>query len=184
MAQLLFLESENPEKDIALYINSPGGSVYAGMAVYDTMQFIRPEVSTLCTGFAASMSTFLLAAGAIGKRHALPNARIMIHQPHGDSQGVASDIEIQAREVPSIRHWMNTIMAERTGRTLAQVEKDSDRDNDMSTGQAVEYGLFDRVLTERQQGRASYRKPAVTRSTASRSHRCDSFSSLRRCQIW
>ena len=149
VAQLLFLESENPEKDIALYINSPGGSVYAGMAVYDTMQFIKPDVSTLCTGFAASMGAFLLAAGAIGKRYALPNARIMIHQPHGGSQGVASDIEIQAREVLYIRHRMNTIMAERTGQTLEKVEKDSDRDNYMSAGQAMEYGLIDRVLMER-----------------------------------
>jgi len=149
VAQLLFLESENPGKDIALYINSPGGSVYAGMAVYDTMQFIKPDVSTLCTGFAASMGAFLLAAGAIGKRYALPNARIMIHQPHGGSQGVASDIEIQAREVLYIRHRMNTIMAERTGQTLEKVEKDSDRDKYMSAGQAAEYGLIDRVLAER-----------------------------------
>ena len=149
VAQLLFLESENPEKDIALYINSPGGSVYAGMAVYDTMQFIKPDVSTLCTGFAASMGAFLLAAGAIGKRYALPNARIMIHQPHGGSQGVASDIEIQAREVLYIRHRMNTIMAERTGQTLERVEKDSDRDKYMSPGQAMEYGLIDRVLSMR-----------------------------------
>ena len=149
VAQLLFLESENPEKDIALYINSPGGSVYAGMAVYDTMQFIKPDVSTLCTGFAASMGAFLLAAGAIGKRYALPNARVMIHQPHGGSQGVASDIEIQAREVLYIRHRMNTIMAERTGQTLEKVEKDSDRDKYMSAGQAAEYGLIDRVLAER-----------------------------------
>ncbi len=155
VAQLLFLESENPEKDIALYINSPGGSVYAGMAVYDTMQFIKPDVSTLCTGFAASMGAFLLAAGAIGKRYALPNARIMIHQPHGGSQGVASDIEIQAREVLYIRHRINTIMAERTGRPLAQVEKDSDRDNYMSASQAAEYGLIDRVLTERENGKDS-----------------------------
>src|SRR5476651_337103 len=124
VAQLLFLESENPDKDIHLYINSPGGSVYAGMAVYDTMQFIKPDVSTLCTGFAASMGSFLLAAGAIGKRYALPNARLMIHQPHGGSQGVAADIEIQAREVLYQRHRLNTLMAERTGQTLARIEKD------------------------------------------------------------
>ena len=149
VAQLLFLESDNPDKDISLYINSPGGSVYAGMAVYDTMQFIKPDVSTLCTGFAASMGSFLLAAGTIGKRYALPNARIMIHQPHGGSQGVASDIEIQAREVLYQRHRLNTILAERTGQTLAQVEKDSDRDNYMSAAQGAEYGLIDRVLLTR-----------------------------------
>jgi ATP-dependent Clp protease protease subunit len=152
VAQLLFLESENPEKDISLYINSPGGSVYAGMAVYDTMQFIKPDVSTLCTGFAASMGSFLLAAGAIGKRYALPNARIMIHQPHGGAQGVAADIEIQAREVLYQRHRLNTILAERTGKTLAQVEKDSDRDNFMSAVEGVEYGLIDRVLASREAG--------------------------------
>ena len=151
VAQLLFLESENPEKDIALYINSPGGSVYASMAVYDTMQFIKPDVSTLCTGFAASMGSFLLAAGAIGKRYALPNARIMIHQPSGGSQGVAADIEIQAREVLYQRQRLNAILAERTGQPLARIEKDSDRDNYMSAGQAAEYGLIDRVLAERAQ---------------------------------
>jgi len=149
VAQLLFLESDNPEKDISLYINSPGGSVYAGMAIYDTMQFIQPEVSTLCTGFAASMGATLLAAGATGKRYALPNARIMIHQPHGGSQGVAADIEIQAREVLYQRQRLNTILAERTGQPLAQIEKDSDRDNYMSTLQAKEYGLIDHVLTSR-----------------------------------
>jgi ATP-dependent Clp protease protease subunit len=152
VAQLLFLESESPEKDISLYINSPGGSVYAGMAVFDTMQFIRPDVSTLCTGFAASMGSFLLAAGAIGKRYALPNARIMIHQPHGGSQGVASDIEIQAREMLYQRQRLNTILAERTGQTMAQVGKDSDRDNYMSAQRAVEYGLIDRVLVARKGG--------------------------------
>jgi ATP-dependent Clp protease protease subunit len=149
VAQLLFLESDNPEKDISLYINSPGGSVYAGMAIYDTMQFIQPEVSTLCTGFAASMGATLLAAGATGKRYALPNARIMIHQPHGGSQGVAADIEIQAREVLYQRQRLNTILAERTGQPLAQIEKDSDRDNYMSAAQASEYGLIDHVLTSR-----------------------------------
>ncbi|WP_312510886.1 ATP-dependent Clp endopeptidase proteolytic subunit ClpP [Massilia sp.] len=149
VAQLLFLESDNPDKDIALYINSPGGSVYAGMAVYDTMQFIRPDVSTLCTGFAASMGAILLAAGATGKRYALPNARIMIHQPHGGSQGVAADIEIQAREVLYQRHRLNTLLAERTGQPLARIEKDSDRDNYMSARDAAGYGLIDRVLVAR-----------------------------------
>jgi ATP-dependent Clp protease protease subunit len=149
VAQLLVLESDDPRKDIALYINSPGGSVYAGMAVYDTMQFIGPDVSTLCTGFAASMGSFLLAAGAPGKRYALPNARIMIHQPHGGSQGVAADIDIQAREMLYQRHRLNTLLAERTGRPVAQVERDSDRDNYMSAAQAADYGLIDRVLTAR-----------------------------------
>jgi len=149
VAQLLFLESDNPDKDISLYINSPGGSVYAGMAVYDTMQFIKPDVSTLCTGFAASMGSFLLAAGAPGKRYALPNARIMIHQPHGGSQGVAADIEIQAREILYQRHRLNSILAERTGQALEQIERDSDRDNFMSARQAAEYGLIDRVLATR-----------------------------------
>jgi ATP-dependent Clp protease protease subunit len=152
VAQLLFLESDNPDKDISLYINSPGGSVYAGMAVYDTMQFIKPDVSTLCTGFAASMGSFLLAAGAIGKRYALPNARLMIHQPHGGSQGVAADIEIQAREVLYQRHRLNTILAERSGQTLARIEKDSDRDNYMSAREGAEYGLIDRVLETRGAG--------------------------------
>jgi len=149
VAQLLVLASDDPDKDIALYINSPGGSVYAGMAVYGTMQFIKPDVSTLCTGFAASMGSFLLAAGAIGKRYALPNARIMIHQPHGGSQGVASDIDIQAREMLYQRHRLNTLLAARTGRTLEQVEKDSDRDNYMSAQQAADDGLVDRVLVSR-----------------------------------
>lgn len=149
VAQLLFLDADNPDKDIALYINSPGGSVYAGMAVYDTMQFITPDVSTLCTGFAASMGSFLLAAGAIGKRYALPNARIMIHQPHGGSQGVASDIEIQAREILYQRHRLNTLLSERTGQSLQRIEQDSDRDNFMSATQAAEYGLIDHVLTVR-----------------------------------
>lgn len=150
IAQLLFLESENPEKDISLYINSPGGSVYAGLAVYDTMQFIKPDVSTLCTGLAASMGSFLLAAGAVGKRYALPNARLMMHQPHGGAQGVAADIEIQAREVLYLRHRLNTLYAERTGQRLEKIEKDLDRDNFMSAAQGVEYGLIDRVLTTRE----------------------------------
>jgi len=152
VAQLLVLESDNPDKDISLYINSPGGSVYAGMAVYDTMQFIKPDVSTLCTGFAASMGSFLLAAGAKGKRYALPNARIMIHQPHGGSQGVASDIEIQAREVLYQRQRLNTLLAERTGQALARIEKDSDRDNYMSAQEGADYGIIDRVLVRRELG--------------------------------
>lgn len=149
VAQLLFLESDHPEKDISLYINSPGGSVYAGMAIYDTMQFIQPQVSTLCTGFAASMGSILLAAGAPGKRYALPNTRIMIHQPHGGSKGVAADIEIQTREMLYQRHRLNTILAEHTGKPLAQIEKDSDRDNFMSAQEAAQYGLIDSVLQSR-----------------------------------
>jgi ATP-dependent Clp protease protease subunit len=149
VAQLLYLESDNPDKDIALYINSPGGSVYAGMAVYDTMQFIKPDVSTLCTGFAASMGSFLLAAGAPGKRYALPNARIMIHQPHGGAQGVAADIEIQAREILYQCHRLNSLLAGRTKQPLERIEKDSDRDNFMSAGEAADYGLIDRVLHTR-----------------------------------
>jgi ATP-dependent Clp protease, protease subunit len=149
VAQMLFLESENPEKDISFYINSPGGSVYDGMAIYDTMQFIKPQVSTLCTGFAASMGTFLLAAGAKGKRYALPNARIMIHQPSGGSQGTAADIEIQAKEVLFLRERLNAILAERTGQSVEQIAKDTDRDNFMSAAAAKEYGLIDDVLAER-----------------------------------
>lgn len=149
VAQLLFLESENPDKDISLYINSPGGSVSAGLAIFDTMQFIKPDVSTLCTGIAASMGAFLLAAGAKGKRFSLPNSRIMIHQPSGGSQGQASDIEIQAREILYLRERLNTILAERTGRTAEQISKDTDRDNFMSANEAVDYGLIDKVYTTR-----------------------------------
>jgi len=149
VAQLLFLESENPDKDISLYINSPGGSVSAGMAIFDTMQFIKPQVSTLCTGLAASMGAFLLAAGAKGKRFSLPNSRIMIHQPLGGAQGQASDIEIQAREILYLRERLNAILAEKTGRTVDQIGKDTDRDNFMSADAAVEYGLIDQVLKER-----------------------------------
>ncbi|HEY4350973.1 MAG TPA: ATP-dependent Clp endopeptidase proteolytic subunit ClpP [Paraburkholderia sp.] len=149
VAQLLFLESENPDKDIAFYINSPGGSVYDGLAVYDTMQFIKPDVSTLCTGFAASMGTFLLAAGAKGKRYALPNARIMIHQPSGGSQGTASDVEIQAKEVIYLRGRLNALLAERTDQTVARIETDTDRDNFMSADAAKAYGLIDDVLETR-----------------------------------
>ena len=149
VAQLLFLESENPDKDISLYINSPGGSVSAGMAIFDTMQFIKPDVSTLCTGMAASMGAFLLAAGAKGKRFSLPNSRIMIHQPSGGSQGQASDIEIQAREILYLRSRLNGILAERTGQTVEQIAKDTDRDRFMSADESAEYGLIDKVLTSR-----------------------------------
>jgi ATP-dependent Clp protease protease subunit len=149
IAQLLFLESENPEKDISLYINSPGGSVYAGLAIDDTMQFIRPDVSTLCTGFAASMGAHLLAAGAKGKRFSLPNSRIMIHQPSGGSQGTAADIEIQAREVLYLREQLNGMLSERTGQAMESIRLASDRDNYMSADAAVHFGLIDRVLHAR-----------------------------------
>ncbi|MEY4207454.1 MAG: hypothetical protein RLZZ20_606 [Pseudomonadota bacterium] len=149
VAQLLFLESENPDKDISLYINSPGGSVSAGLAIYDTMQFIKPDVSTLCTGLAASMGAFLLAAGAKGKRFSLPNSRVMIHQPLGGAQGQASDIEIQAREILYLRERLNSILSEKTGRDIEQISRDTDRDNFMSAEQAVEYGMIDKVLTHR-----------------------------------
>lgn len=150
VAQMLFLESENPDKDISLYINSPGGSVSAGMAIYDTMQFIKPNVSTLCTGLAASMGAFLLAAGEKGKRFSLPNSRIMIHQPLGGAQGQASDIEIQAREILYLRERLNAILAERTGKSIDDISKDTDRDNFMSADAAVEYGMIDKVLTSRE----------------------------------
>ena len=149
VAQLLFLESENPDKDISLYINSPGGSVSAGLAIYDTMQFIKPDVSTLCTGLAASMGAFLLAAGAKDKRFSLPNSRIMIHQPLGGAQGQAADIEIQAREILYLRERLNQILADKTGRSIDQISKDTDRDNFMSAEQAVDYGMIDKVLTHR-----------------------------------
>lgn len=149
VAQLLFLESENPDKDVSLYINSPGGSVSAGLAIYDTMQFIKPDVSTLCTGLAASMGAFLLAAGAKDKRFSLPNSRIMIHQPLGGAQGQAADIEIQAREILYLRERLNQILADNTGRSIDQIGKDTDRDNFMSAEQAVEYGMIDKVLTHR-----------------------------------
>jgi ATP-dependent Clp protease protease subunit len=149
VAQLLFLESENPDKDISLYINSPGGSVSAGLAIYDTMQFIKPDVSTLCTGLAASMGAFLLAAGAKDKRFSLPNSRIMIHQPLGGASGQAADIEIQAREILYLRERLNGILAEKTGQSIDQIAKDTDRDNFMSADQAVEYGMIDKVLTHR-----------------------------------
>ena len=149
VAQMLFLESENPDKDIYFYINSPGGSVTAGMSIYDTMQFIKPEVSTLCIGQAASMGAFLLAAGAKGKRYSLPHSRIMIHQPLGGFQGQASDIEIHAREILTLRGHLNEMLAAHTGQPVEQIEKDTDRDNFMSAQSAVEYGIVDQVLTKR-----------------------------------
>jgi ATP-dependent Clp protease protease subunit len=149
VAQLLFLESENPDKDISLYINSPGGSVSAGMAIFDTMQFIKPDISTLCTGMAASMGAFLLAAGTKGKRFSLPNSRIMIHQPSGGAQGQASDIEIQAREILYLRGRLNKILADNTGRTVEQIAIDTERDKFMSAAEATSYGLIDRVLEKR-----------------------------------
>ena len=150
VAQLLFLESENPDKDISLYINSPGGSVSAGMSIFDTMQFIKPDVSTLCMGLAASMGAFLLAAGAKGKRFALPNSRIMIHQPLGGAQGQATDIEIQAREILKLRENLNSILAERTGQSLEKIQNDTERDYFMSSDDAVGYGLIDKLLAKRQ----------------------------------
>ena len=149
VAQMLHLESQDPDKDISLYINSPGGSVSAGLAIFDTMNFIKPDVSTLCTGMAASMGAFLLAAGTKGKRFSLPNSRIMIHQPSGGSQGMASDIEIQAKEILYLRERLNHILAERTGKTMEQIHKDTDRDRFMSSDEAAEYGLIDKVLAKR-----------------------------------
>jgi ATP-dependent Clp protease protease subunit len=149
VAQLLFLESENPDKDIHLYINSPGGSVSAGMAMYDTMQFIKPDVSTLCTGLAASMGAFLLCAGAKGKRFCLPNSRVMIHQPSGGFSGQASDIEIHAKEVLYLKRKLNEMMAMHTGQPIERIENDTDRDNFMSAEDALKYGMIDRVLRNR-----------------------------------
>ncbi|MCK8515512.1 ATP-dependent Clp endopeptidase proteolytic subunit ClpP [Methylonatrum kenyense] len=149
VAQLLFLESENPDKDINLYINSPGGSVTAGMAIYDTMQFIRPDVSTVCLGQAASMGALLLAGGAAGKRYCLPNSRMMIHQPLGGYQGQATDIDIHAREILSIRDRLNRILSHHTGQELEKVQQDTDRDNFLSPEAAVDYGLVDSVLQDR-----------------------------------
>ncbi|MDR1889037.1 MAG: ATP-dependent Clp endopeptidase proteolytic subunit ClpP [Zoogloeaceae bacterium] len=150
VAQLLFLEAENPDKDISLYINSPGGAVTAGMSIYDTMQFIKPDVSTLCMGQAASMGAFLLCAGAKGKRFALPNARVMIHQPLGGFQGQASDIAIHAREILSIREKLNRLMSEHTGQPIERIEKDTDRDNFLAAQEAADYGLIDKVLARRE----------------------------------
>ncbi len=149
VAQLLFLESENPDKDISLYINSPGGSVSAGMSIFDTMQFIKPDVSTLCMGMAASMGAFLLAAGAKGKRFSLPNSKIMIHQPLGGTQGQATDIEIHAREILKTREQLNKILAERTGQPLEKIERDTERDYYLSAAEAAEYGLIDKVIDKR-----------------------------------
>jgi ATP-dependent Clp protease protease subunit len=149
VAQLLFLESENPDKDISFYINSPGGSVSAGLAIYDTMQFVKPDVSTLCVGQAASMGALLLAAGAHGKRFCLPNSRVMIHQPMGGFQGQASDIEIHAKEILYLKARLNEIMAKHTGQSIDAIERDTDRDNFLSGEQAVNYGLVDKVLMSR-----------------------------------
>ena len=150
VAQLLFLESENPEKDISLYINSPGGVVTSGMAIYDTMQFIRPDVSTVCIGQAASMGAIVLAGGAEGKRHALPHSRVMIHQPMGGSQGQATDIEIHTREILDTRERLNQILARHTGQTMDKIKSDTDRDNFMTAEEAKDYGLVDSVLSARQ----------------------------------
>ncbi|WP_422122767.1 ATP-dependent Clp endopeptidase proteolytic subunit ClpP [Planococcus sp. X10-3] len=147
VAQLLFLEAEDPEKDISIYINSPGGSITAGMAIYDTMQFIRPDVQTICIGMAASMGAFLLAAGTKGKRYALPNAEVMIHQPLGGAQGQATEIEIAAKRILHLREKLNQILADRTGQTLDVVSKDTDRDNFMTAERALEYGLIDQIIT-------------------------------------
>ena len=149
VAQLLFLESENPDKDISLYINSPGGSVSAGFAIYDTMQFVKPDVSSICIGVAASMGAFLLAAGAKGKRFSLPNSRIMIHQPMGGVQGQAADIEIHAKEILYMRERLNKILSERTGQPVEKIAKDTDRDNFMSGEDAVKYGLIDKIFVSR-----------------------------------
>jgi len=149
VAQLLFLESENPDKDIHLYINSPGGSVTAGLSIYDTMQFIKPDVSTMCIGQAASMGAFLLGGGAKGKRYILPNARTMIHQPSGGAQGQATDIDIQAREILIIRERLNRLMAEHTGQSIETIERDTERDRFMDAEQSVEYGLIDEVVRSR-----------------------------------
>jgi ATP-dependent Clp protease, protease subunit len=147
IAQLLFLAAQDQDKDISLYINSPGGSITAGMAIFDTMQFIKPDVSTICVGMAASMGAFLLAAGTKGKRHALPNSEVMIHQPLGGAEGQASDIEIRAKRIIRLRDKLNGILAERTGQPLARIDKDTDRDYFMSAQEATEYGLIDKVVT-------------------------------------
>ena len=151
VAQLLFLEAENPDKDISLYINSPGGSVTAGMSIYDTMQFVKPDVSTLCIGQAASMGAFLLAAGAKGKRFSLPNSRVMIHQPSGGFSGQSSDIQIQAKEIMYLREKLNTILANHTGRSAEEIDRDTERDNFMSAEESVKYGMIDKVIANRGQ---------------------------------
>lgn len=147
VAQLLFLEAEDPDKDISIYINSPGGSITAGMAIYDTMQFIRPDIQTICIGMAASMGAFLLAAGTKGKRYALPNAEVMIHQPLGGAQGQATEIEIAAKRILFLREKLNQILSDRTGQTLEVISKDTDRDNFMTAERALEYGLIDQIIT-------------------------------------
>jgi len=149
VAQLLFLESENPDKDVSFYVNSPGGSVSAGLAIYDTMQFIKPDVSTLCIGQAASMGALLLSAGAKGKRYCLPNSRVMIHQPMGGFSGQASDVEIHAKEILYLRAKLNEIMAKHTGQSIDRIARDTDRDNFLSADEAMQYGLLDRILTSR-----------------------------------
>ena len=149
VAQLLFLESENPDKDVHLYINSPGGSVTAGLSIYDTMRFIKPDVSTMCIGQAASMGAFLLSGGTKGKRYILPNARTMIHQPSGGAQGQATDIEIQAKEILFLRERLNSLLADHTGQTMEVIERDTERDRFMSAEQSVEYGLVDEVIASR-----------------------------------
>ncbi|SDZ34219.1 ATP-dependent Clp protease, protease subunit [Thermoactinomyces sp. DSM 45891] len=151
VAQLLFLQADDPDKDIHLYINSPGGSITAGMAIYDTMQFVKPDVSTICIGMAASMGAFLLSAGAKGKRYALPNSEVMIHQPLGGAQGQASDIEIRARRILKMRDQLNHKLAEFTGQSLKKIERDTDRDNFMSAQEALDYGLIDKVITSTNQ---------------------------------
>lgn len=161
IAQLLFLDADNPERDVNLYINSPGGSVSAGMAIYDTMQFMNSPIRTICMGMAASMGAFLLAAGSAGKRSALPHARIMIHQPSGGAQGTASDIEIQAREILYLRSKMNELMAKHTGRTVEQIERDVDRDRFMSSDEAKQYGLIDNVIVQARALATTERKAAL-----------------------
>ena len=151
VAQLLFLEAENPDKDISLYINSPGGSVTAGMSIYDTIQFVKPDVSTLCIGQAASMGAFLLAAGAKGKRFSLPNSRVMIHQPSGGFSGQSSDIQIQAKEIMYLREKLNAILANHTGRSAEEIDRDTERDNFMSAEESVKYGMIDKVIANRGQ---------------------------------
>ena len=150
VAQLLFLESENPDKDISVYVNSPGGSVTAGLSIYDTMQFVKPDVSTICVGQAASMGALLLTGGAKGKRYCLPHSRMMIHQPHGGAQGQAADIDIQAREILHLRERVNQILARHTGQSIEQIQQDTDRDRFMGAAEAVKYGLIDTVLEKRQ----------------------------------
>jgi ATP-dependent Clp protease, protease subunit len=160
VAQLLFLESENPDKDIALYINSPGGSVSAGLSIYDTMQFIKPDVSTMCIGQAASMGAVLLAGGQKGKRYTLPHSRVMIHQPLGGFQGQATDIDIHAREVLAVRERLNRILSKHTGQTIEKIQQDTDRDNFMSGTAAVAYGLIDKVLESRAEAAAAMKEAA------------------------